>query len=86
MALVKDTFCKFRLSSEQKAKIKQMAADRGLSEGELILHTLGLEGDGEASSLPAPATPKPPDPKKEPGAAGITELADRIARKGRKKS
>lgn len=84
MALVKDTFCKFRLSSDQKAKIKQMAADRGLSEGELILHALGLEGD-QPSSLPAPTTPEAPDPKKEPGAAAITELSERMARKRRKK-
>lgn len=84
MALVKDTFCKFRLSTEQKAQIKQMAADRGLSEGELILRALGLEG-AEASSLPAPATSKErPDPKKEPGRAGIQELAERMA-KGKRK-
>lgn len=84
MAPVKDTTCKFRLSADQKAKIKQMAADRGLSEGELILAALGLEG--EASSLPAAATPADrPDPKKEPGAAAITELAERVARKRRKK-
>lgn len=84
MALVKDTFCKFRLSSEQKARIKQMATDRGLSEGELILRTLGLEG-AEPSSLPAPATDgKKADPKKEPGRAGIEELAGRMA-KGKRK-
>jgi hypothetical protein len=87
VAAAKDTTCKFRLSSEQKAKIKQLAADRGLSEGELILQALGLEGDPEASSLPAAATPADrPDPKKEPGAAALLEVADRVQRKRRKKS
>jgi hypothetical protein len=84
MALVKDTFCKFRLSSDQKAKVKQMAADRSLSEGELILRALGLEGN-EPTSLPAPKPGDKPDPKKEPGAAAITELSERMARKRRKK-
>jgi len=84
MALVKDTFCKFRLSSAQKAQIKQMATDRDLSEGELILRALGLEG-GDPSSLPAAATDgRKADPKKEPGRAGIEELAGRMA-KGKKK-
>lgn len=78
MALVKDTFCKFRLSTEHKTKLKQMAAAQGLSEGELILRALGFVG--ETSRLA-----NTPDPKKEPGAAGIQELANRMANKRRKK-
>ncbi|HEX7246405.1 MAG TPA: hypothetical protein VF245_12670 [Solirubrobacterales bacterium] len=84
MALVKDTNFKFRLSEKQKADLKRLAEERGLSAGELILRALGLEGD-EGGTLPAAATGSAPDPKKEPGAAGIAELADRMARKRRKK-
>jgi len=83
MALVKDTNFKFRLSEKQKADLKRLADERGLSAGELILRSLGLEGD--EATLPAAAPGSTPDPKKEPGAAGIAELADRMARKRRKK-
>lgn len=85
MAASKDTFCKFRLSTGQKERIRQMAKERGLSEGGLILHALGLEGDGAPASLPPATPPAKPDPKKEPGAAGIAELAERMANNRRKK-
>lgn len=83
MALVKDTNLKFRLSQKQKDDLMRLAKERGYSAGELILRALGLEGDD--ASLPAAAAPDAPDPEKEPGAAGIAELNDRMAAKRRKK-
>lgn len=82
--MVRDRVFRFRISEAEDKRFRQLAADRGVDRAELIREALGLNG-GEASSLPAPATSEKPDPKKEPGVAGITELAERMARKRRKK-
>lgn len=74
-----ETFFKFRLSKEDKERLKKMAKDAGFKEtSEFVRDRLGLKGD-----RPAPSSSRP-DPKKEPGAAGITELADRIGRRKKK--
>lgn len=77
--MAKETTFKFRLEVEQKARLKRMAAERGVSGSELVLSALGL--DGGPPPPPAAVPADRPDPKKEPGAAAMVEVAERIRRK-----
>ena len=80
----RDRIFRFRLDEDEDRRFRQLAEERGVDRAELIREALGLDG-AKVSSLPAAATPKKKaDPKKEPGRAGIEELAARMAREKKK--
>lgn len=83
--MAREKIFRFRLDDDEDRRFRQLAAARGVDRADLIRESLGLDVD---DSTPASNGDKPankPDPKKEPGAAGISELADRMEKTRSKK-
>jgi hypothetical protein len=77
---------RFRISPAEDRRFRQLARERGVHRVELIREALGLNLI-EGSPLPPAAVPADrPDPKTEPGAAAMVEVAERIQRKKGKKN
>jgi len=75
---------RFRISPAEDRRFHELARNRGVKRAELIREVLGLEAPPDS---PAPLPPAAvgsaarPDPKSEPGASAVLEIADRIQRK-----
>jgi hypothetical protein len=76
---------RFRISPREDRRFRVLAAERGVDRAELIREVLGLNLVEGAPPPPAAVPADRPDPKTEPGAAAMVEVAERIQRKkGRK--
>jgi hypothetical protein len=81
---VRSVTFRFRISPAEDVRFRALAKERGVGRAELIREALGL-----AFAQPTPPAVVPadrPDPKTEPGAAAMVEVAERIQRKKGKKN
>lgn len=74
---------RFRLYDEEAERLDREARERGLSKADLIRAALGWDKvDRGPRSTPAPITapPRTPavDPERQPGLAGIQQIAERL--------
>lgn len=78
---------RFRINDAEDERFRRLAKERGVERADLIREVLGLAlGSSSDTPLPPAAVPAArPDPKSEPGAAALTEVAERIQRKRAKK-